>query len=521
MGVELVKDTIEFEKLLGENVVNLIQKEEYIVPDSHPDVKNIISVDVKPVITTEEIVQDKVYVEGVIQYSILYIADESEERTEAFNLVYKSKFNGYVDMPGCEHDMKAVVNCFVEHMECRILNERKICLEGVLTVNALVKAIHAFDYVKGLSDTKNTQMLYYPLTVDKKIGAGDCNLIAKTQILVPIEKPQIANVVKNNVNFHKKSIKVMDGKVIIEGSANIKFLYKGKDTREFVAVEEEAMVSGEIPIDGATSDMLALSDVSIESIEYNVSDDDLGESRVIDVEVLFKGTVEIIGKDDIDIIDDAYCPDVRLNLMKKPYDLNIIFDHKYLENIVKDNIEIPGNMPKPINCLMTTGDISVVEKKIIDDKVLIEGLVKASVIYETNNENIYLASLDEELPFSCSIDIPGSRVGMDVIANLNLESIEGSIEANTIAIKSVVGADVTVKYNAHKEFIDDVSVIEGEVPKKKASVTIYTIQNGDTLWKVAKKYFTTVERLSEINDLEVNDSIKPGEKLIIEGRAII
>lgn len=57
------------------------------------------------------------------------------------------------------------------------------------------------------------------------------------------------------------------------------------------------------------------------------------------------------------------------------------------------------------------------------------------------------------------------------------------------------------------------------MPKKKSSVTIYVVQNGDTLWKIAKRYFTTVDNLIKINNIENPDIIKPGEKLIIPGRA--
>ena len=42
----------------------------------------------------------------------------------------------------------------------------------------------------------------------------------------------------------------------------------------------------------------------------------------------------------------------------------------------------------------------------------------------------------------------------------------------------------------------------------------YTVKPEDTLWSIAKNYFTTVEKLKELNHLKT-DEVSPGEKLLI------
>ena len=61
-------------------------------------------------------------------------------------------------------------------------------------------------------------------------------------------------------------------------------------------------------------------------------------------------------------------------------------------------------------------------------------------------------------------------------------------------------------------------MFEGVAPKK-ASIIIYIVQSGDTLWKIAKKYSTTVAELVTMNNIDNPDVIIEGEKLIIPGRA--
>ncbi len=37
------------------------------------------------------------------------------------------------------------------------------------------------------------------------------------------------------------------------------------------------------------------------------------------------------------------------------------------------------------------------------------------------------------------------------------------------------------------------------------------MQQGDTLWKIAKRYYTTVDNLVLINEIDNPDVIKPGQ----------
>jgi LysM repeat protein len=110
---------------------------------------------------------------------------------------------------------------------------------------------------------------------------------------------------------------------------------------------------------------------------------------------------------------------------------------------------------------------------------------------------------------------------MQCIAKASLESIDAEVEVNTISIKAVVQIYAMVNYITHKEFLIDVDTADGEVPQKNSSLTIYVVQNEDTLWKISKRYYTTVEDLVKLNNIEDPESIKIGDKLLIPGRAII
>lgn len=520
MALELVRENIECEQLLGENFADTIIKAEYVIPDTHPDVIEILTLDAKPVITLKEVMQDKVYVEGQVEYTILYLAKE-DDKYGVFSAIYTGKFSNNIELEGAAHKMLCEAECYIEHMECNIANERKIVIEGIFKLKAEVYKDYNFQIIKDITGSENMQFLKSPASIDKVVGTIEGNLPVKSNMLVPMDKAQIGKVLNCEVSPHKQEVKILDGKIELSAFAHIKLLYRGKDTRDLFCVEDDVLVTNEIEAPEINSSMTQYTDFKVESMEFNIKDDDLGESRIIELESSIKTRTKVMAKEELDTIEDAYSPNMMLNMTKKNYELNIIHGQSNYESIVKGNIDIGPNNPRALEVINCSGNVCVTDKKLVEDKVVVDGLLNVNVLYRTADDDKNVYSLSEEFPFSNSIDVQGTKIDMQGIARILLENVEASIEANTIAVKAVVQTYVRVNYVTHKDFLIDIVPDEGELPKKNASITIYVIQEGDTIWKIAKKYFTTMDNIIRINEIEDADSLKIGDKLIIPGRAII
>jgi lysozyme len=53
--------------------------------------------------------------------------------------------------------------------------------------------------------------------------------------------------------------------------------------------------------------------------------------------------------------------------------------------------------------------------------------------------------------------------------------------------------------------------------QENSTYTVYTVKKGDSLWKIAQKYKTTVDELVKLNGIKNRDLIYPGQKLRISG----
>lgn len=109
---------------------------------------------------------------------------------------------------------------------------------------------------------------------------------------------------------------------------------------------------------------------------------------------------------------------------------------------------------------------------------------------------------------------------MQSIVKAALEDLDVSIEANTIAVKALIMLNCKVLFNIKKELVNNIAEVEGEDIKKKASITIYVVGEGDTLWDLAKKYNTTMSEIMTLNEMEDDSCMQSGEKILIPGRAI-
>ena len=518
--MKLIKENIEYEKMLGESSTNTVVKEEYIIPDTHPDVLEILMVDAKPTIVNSEVLENKIYLEGQIEFDVLYLG-KTEEETEACGVSYSSKFTNYIELEGTSFKMVPEAQCNIEHMNCIFINERKISIEGVLELRTQVYDRSNIDIVRDIEGLSDVQFLKDSSYVDKVVNNLSVDLTANSHMQIQMDKPEIDSILKCDFNLHKKQIKLLEGKMQVEAFVQIAILYKGKASKELITLTDDVLITEEVELEGINSAMNVFGDYKIDGTEYNIKEDDLGEKRILDVEALINVDVKIIDTVNIEVIEDAYSPELSLNIEKEVYDIGLIVGSVSTESIVKENVELKEDKLKALEIVNSIGKVIVSEKRLLENKVVVDGIINVFIIYKTENEEKYLSAINEEIPFNTSIDIPGTKIDMNATIKPSIENLETAIEANTIAVKVLVLTNCTVSSNYKQAFLKDIIEVEGEKPKKSASVIIYLAEAGDTLWKIAKRYNTTVEAIEGINKLENPDKIMPGDKLIIPGRAVM
>ena len=516
--IDIIKENVQFEQLLRESNSNAVLKEEYLIPDTHPDVQKILTVEARPMIINKELIGDKIVLEGKVEYTVIYLAREDGIVANSVN--YNQNFTNNIDLNQGEYKVICEAQCNVEHIEATIMNERKISIQGIITIDWELYKSNEFEFVKDIEGNDGVEVLKKTETINKISANEDVELIGKCMIRVGMDKPQINKILKCSLRLHKKEVKIAEDKIYLGCYCKLNILYKGDDSKDIIPLEDDIYLSKEEEVKGITSDMIPTICYEISNNDLMLEEDDLGEVRIINDEFIVKANVKVFSKENIDTIKDAYSTKCLIGLKKEEHEVGILHGANSAESIVKYNIQLNDKDLKPEHIISANASIILTDKQVMKDRVAIEGIIKADVLYKTNDEEKYLANVKAEIPFSALIDIFGATEDMKSIVKGNLESIDASIEGNSIAIKATIILSGKILYEMNKEFISDIVEEEGDMPEKKESITIYVVGEGDTFWDLAKKYNTTVDNLIKINKVEDPGHIEQGQKLIIPGRAI-
>ena len=163
------------------------------------------------------------------------------------------------------------------------------------------------------------------------------------------------------------------------------------------------------------------------------------------------------------------------------------------------------------------GSVSIDDTERTAKGILVEGVIGTQVTYLGKQDNGSLASATFDIPFSHEIEVDGMQENITYsIVPFFDQIVAKQQDENKIEIRAEISLEVLAFSNETEKAILNVEVASIDMDKKKAlpGMIGYIVKPEDTLWSVAKKYYTTISRVKQINGLE-SDQIQSGDKLII------
>ena len=99
----------------------------------------------------------------------------------------------------------------------------------------------------------------------------------------------------------------------------------------------------------------------------------------------------------------------------------------------------------------------------------------------------------------------------------HVEQLSVSLAGNEeIEVKAVLAFDTFIRKPVAMQVITSVEFVplSAEELERRPGIVGYVVKNGDELWDLAKRFFTTEEGIMEVNKLDTS-SIKVGDKILI------
>ena len=206
-----------------------------------------------------------------------------------------------------------------------------------------------------------------------------------------------------------------------------------------------------------------------------------------------------------------YIPLKKLNIEKE--DINIMENVENISYEEELNIDIGIDV---IEVLDIREDYNILDKKIVNDEIVVEGLLTVDIFYiERVSGNV--RNFKDNFPYKSNIYFDGEYDAKTFDINAKLGDIKYDIKKDILSIDNNIKYDICLD---KEKRINGIKNIEetGELIdlKDRASITVYFIQKGDLLWDIAKRYNSTIDSILESNNLESSYEVHVGDKIIIE-----
>lgn len=162
------------------------------------------------------------------------------------------------------------------------------------------------------------------------------------------------------------------------------------------------------------------------------------------------------------------------------------------------------------------GEVRLAESRTMADAVEAEGVLTADLLYESADDAAPVCIIRRGIPFTQVMELKGVQEGDTAEVKLRLEDLDFQMLSEREGeLRATLTMEAAAQREETAELVTDVIRKEAEPCQPMAGAVIYMVQKGDSLWKIAKRYRTTVADIVAVNEIENPDVIYPGQKLLI------
>ena len=156
--------------------------------------------------------------------------------------------------------------------------------------------------------------------------------------------------------------------------------------------------------------------------------------------------------------------------------------------------------------------IDIKKQTILNDRVLFEGELILNYIYSSNNS---VDMKQTSIPFTYNMDFAGINQNSKIETLVDIAMQDFVITDNgTIDVKVDIVFNISATKDAKINIIDDITEDENR-SMCTCSLVVYYVKSGDTLWKIAKRFGSTVDEIARINGIENENKLNVGQQLFI------
>lgn len=514
MRVEIRKEDIQMLRIKSRAASQVTFDMDYNVPDVKPDIGRMIQN--KGNVTMEEVRLNDghAFLRGNLNVDLLYVG---EEEGGVYSLSARLPIEETMNLEGIISGDKLCLKWEIEDLSLHLIHSRKLNIKAVVTFYAVVDELNGIRLPVALDNdsvsVKKKTMRLLSLAVHKKD-----TLRKKEEITLASNKPNIAELLWHTTEVRGLDLRPEDDVIKAKGELFVFVLYVGDDESGSLQwLEYSVPFTGEVECGGCTSGMVPNMESSVIHETVEVKPDADGEERMLVADVVLELDMKLYQEEEHEVILDVYSPFCQYIPGGKRETLESLLVRNFSKCRLSDRVNVKENQGKILQICHGQGKVKVDKTTVVENGIQVEGIVHTKILYIIGNDDMPFYSMEAMIPFTHIVEARGITGDSVYHLHADLEQMSTTmVDSNEIEVKATVSLNVLVISCMEEMIIDKVEEqpLDMEKVRKMPGITVYMVKPGDTLWDIAKKFYTTVEEICKGNNLE-NGKIEVSQPLLL------
>lgn len=468
---------------------------EFTMPDYCPPINKILKCRLRPMISGKSVSGNSCTVDGLTAITVYY----ASEGGRLCSYEHAVPFSKSVDIDAA--DSSITVQALPDYVNCRASGERRLDVHATVKLKFCIKSLRTADIVTDI-DEPSVQQNRVAMPATTCLSTGEKYVIIGDEFDLPESMPPIASLLRHDERVVVDESKLVSNKAVIKGNILCEFVYCDDEggIKNYCYTLPLTQI---VDLDTVSDDCELSVDVAICSVDIKLRSDINGDVRSISLGGKLCMSVGAFCNADLPALTDAYSTTNELAVAtdsvvfsKVAMKINESFSCKKVLDFAEGQIDTIAD------CWCDTRIISCSAE---GDKIALKGMVCVNILARDagGEPSHFERNIDFEYANALPQDIMAATCEPHVTV-LGLECNKCS-EGAEVKVQMNVRADVisTVREN----LIVSAELTDNKLQKSTAPLIIYFAEGGESVWDIAKRYKTSVQKLADLNSLGEADAV--------------
>lgn len=532
--MELMKKSIYTDKIKAKAMLQIPLEEDINVSDTRPDVGRLVFTRGKVKIDEIKTGMNKIWVKGKLLFQVLYEAEGKD--AGMLGMEGELPFMEEIYMERVESQDRVICESTLEDIRVNMINSRKLSIQAVLSLQPRVEELvetkictGIMDYQTPASSSVEGEQLEYRRKHQEYLETAVCKrdlLRIHEESRVGSALPAVGTLLWKSVDVTQAEFRSLEDKLAASGEMTIFLVYTEEVSGKVNWFEAVIPFSGNVECQGCREGMIADISYDIGHEEITVRDDADGEARIIGIELALELEIKLLCKGEAQVVADIYGVSCEVDTITQKSLMRKLHQDMYVEEKFAHNTQFEEAQPRPLQICHSDVKLEIEDCILGEDEIIWKGNVNLRMLYLSGEEGGGFHTLEDSVPFTLTRqmlgvqNIQGSEAELPMSGYALLPQftqLHASLkDGNQIEWRGVIQLHMPLYDIKQEDMLQEIQIgeLDSQKLEKLPGFAIYFVKKGDTLWQIGKKYYVSVEKIKEINQL-TSDEIKPGDRLLI------